>query len=329
MNHLRNGTVLPHGLLECNPADFSRGFNSTYNNTALRVGMITNSYAYTDPKNLSKLTTEYDVAIIQQDANRGVAVVNYKNCMSSEGLGSKADFFERNLRKRTGYTTKGEPTNFKGQNGAIVLVLCLDALTEKALIIGSLTHPDRTTTLTDTGPLLTGQFNGVKISINEDGSCSLIFQGAMDTDGNIIDPTQGQTEIQITTDGSFQINHVNTTLRLDKSGVTTLTTTGDINATTTTGNLNVTVDKGDVNMTVSEGGVTVTALKDILITCQGTATLDGSLIKLGVSAVEAIIKGNTFQKIFDMHTHVGNLGFITSVPLQSAIPSLSKISFTE
>jgi len=320
---------LPHGLLGCSGNDFARGFNSTYNNTALRVGMITNSYAYNDPLNISKLTTEYDVTVIQQDANRGVATINYRNCMSSEGFGSKADFFERNLRPRTQFTGKGEPTNFKGQNGAIVLVLCLDALTEKALIIGSLTHPDRPTNLVDTGPLLVGQFNGVKININEDGSCSLIFQGATDTNGKILDPNQGNTEIQIATDGSFQVDHRNTTFRLDRNGTTSLTTTSDINVTTSTGNVNLVVSQGNVNATVSQGNVTVTALKDILIQCQGTATIEGSLIKLGISAVEAVIKGNTFQKIFDSHTHIDAIGYETTPPLQSMIPSLSKYVVTK
>ena len=93
-NFLNNGTVLQNGLLTHNSEDFQKGFNRTYQNTALRVGMVAQIYPVSDPKNISKLTTEYDVTVIQQDTNQGIASVTYKNCMSSEGFGSIADFFE-------------------------------------------------------------------------------------------------------------------------------------------------------------------------------------------------------------------------------------------
>ena len=68
-------------------------------------------------------------------------------------------------------------------------------------------------------------------------------------------------------------------------------------------------------------------IADIL--AEGVTTLDGSIIKLGQSAIEAVIKGNTFQELYDSRTHIGNLGFETTEPIFSMVPALSKHTFTE
>src|ERR1035437_1026345 len=133
-NFLSNGTVMPHGLLSCDASDFLRGHNKTYNSTALRFGVIRQIYTKNDPKNVSKLSTEYDVEVIEQDMNRGVAPVTYKNCLSVDALGSIADFFEKNLRVQTKSDNYQLPLT-KGQNGATVLVLCLDATMGKGVVL--------------------------------------------------------------------------------------------------------------------------------------------------------------------------------------------------
>jgi len=52
-------------------------------------------------------------------------------------------------------------------------------------------------------------------------------------------------------------------------------------------------------------------------------------IKLGENAVEAVIKGNTFQAYFNSHVHIGNLGAPTSTPVVPSTPDhLSLISKT-
>lgn len=273
-NFLKNGTVLPFGLLGCNYEDFAKGFNKTYKNTSLRVGMIINAYDVSDPNNVSKLTTEYDVVAIQQDENRGVSSTTYKKCMASEGMGSIADYFEKALRIRTKLDIDESLMNFKGQNGAIVLLLCLDALSEKAIIISSLTHPDRKTNLTSTSPFLEGEYNGVNIVVNTDGSTALTFKGPTDNYGN---PTtsNGNTVFQIKTDGSFEFNHSSITIQADKSGVLTITTTGDANVTVG-GNSNVTTS-GDTNLKTT--GTTTITSETIVLNKQmsGIVTYNGTL----------------------------------------------------
>ena len=257
-NFLDNGTVMPHGLLSCDPSDFMRGANKSYSNSALRFGVITQVYAISDPKNLSKLTTEYDVVVIEQDRNKSVAPVTYKNCLTVDAFGSIADFFEKNYRAQTESDNLQLPIT-KGQNGATVLVLCMDATTGKGVILGGLNHPDRTTTLVDAEPRLAGEYNGVAIAVNPDGSTSLTFKGATDSYGVPTNPSQGNTVFQIKTDGSFEFNHSTVDISANKSGVLSITTKSDANITAG-GNTNITTS-GDTNLTTT--GKTVVMSKEI------------------------------------------------------------------
>jgi len=77
---------------------------------------------------------------------------------------------------------------------------------------------------------------------------------------------------------------------------------------------------GDVNLS-ADGNVTVSTPK---------AHIDAAAVELGATATEAVIKGNTFQSLFNAHTHVGNLGYQTAPPTQQLTGSeLSTVSKTE
>lgn len=57
--------------------------------------------------------------------------------------------------------------------------------------------------------------------------------------------------------------------------------------------------------------------------------INSNNIELGENAVEAVIKGNTFQAYFNSHTHIGNLGAPTSPPVVPSTPNhLSTVSKT-
>jgi hypothetical protein len=265
-NFLDNGAVLPTGLLSEDDQAALAGFNKSYKNVALRVGVVVESFPVSDSQNRSKLTTEYNVMVIEQHQDRGATPQLYRNCMSAEGLGSVADFFEKTLRKMKKKTTKGTSVNLKGQNGAIVLLLCLDSMSDKGIIIGALTHPDRKTTLADEGPHLEAEFNGIHVVINSDGSITFTFKGATDNDGNQIDASQGNTVVTVEKDGSYQVNHKSITQRFDKGGDASLTADGNISNTT----------KKDFSVTAT-GGINLTATKDLTANCdQLTANAKGS-----------------------------------------------------
>lgn len=310
MNFLPNGTVLPFGLLGANGEAGIAGFNKTYRNTAMRLGIVVKSYPVSDPNNLSKLTTEYDVLVFEQLEDRGSSIITYKNCISAEGMGSIADFFERTLRVRQSSSDQSKMINTKNQNGAVVLIHCIDGVSEKAIIIGSITHPDRKSTLLDHTAYLEGEFNGVNIQVNDDGSANFTWKGPTNNDGDAINADQVPTIVSIEKDGSFQIQNKGVTLRLDESGVLTATSTGDTNINCVNANVKA---SGDANVTAG-----------------GSATIDAPAINLGAGAADAVIKGDTFKKmVFDVHIHPTPIG-PSGPPTQPMSPdSLSKVVKTK
>lgn len=266
-NFLKNGTVLPFGLLSSNTGAYLAGFNRAYKNTALRVGVVIASYPVKNKNNLYKLTTEYDVVVMEQNESESITMVTYANCISSEGFGSLADFFEKTLRPIKKNKNKKNVIDLKNHDGSVVLIHCLDGMTAKGVIVGSLTHPDRKTNLKDDLPYLEGEYNGVNIKIFSDGSTSLEFKGATNNDGTALDSSQGATTIKIEKDGSFQVGHDGGSFRLARDG----------------------------NATVSCKNVTVTASENAIV--------EGKNVKLGKDASESVIKGDSFKTYFSGHTH--------------------------
>lgn len=327
-NILDNGTVLPFGMLSGSSSSMGDGFKKTYQNSSLRVGIVTQSYAVTDPKNITKIFPEYDVMAFEQNEDQGSTVITYKNCIAASSFGSIADFFEANIRKLKVKKTKGVTPSPSGQDGSIVLLLCLNSLSDKGVIIGCLSHPDRKTNLKDAEPYLEGEYNGVNIKVAKDGSTSLIFKGATDNQGMPVDKEQGNTEIKIDKDGSFQVDHKTITLRLDKTGLASLKAQQDINVTSDKGNITVIATEGKVVVNAKQN-VEVNTDADATVTAKGTATVEGKIVKLGAGAAEAVIKGNTFAKLYNAHVHIGNLGVPTGAPLEPMDPSLSKKVLTE
>lgn len=288
-NFLNNGGVLPFGVLG-NPSNDMEGFNKTYKNTSLKVGVIVACYPKDHEKNRTKLTTEYDVIAIEQLEDKGTTAITYRNCLSASSLGSIADFFDATLRQRKNKKYKGDAPRLNQQNGSVVLLLCLDSVSEKAMIIGGFPHPDRETTLEDDQPHLEGQYNGVNIKVESDGSTSLTFKGAMDENGDLLDESQGPTTLKIEKDGSYQVDHKTITQRLDKNGKADLTTDDDI-SNTTKKNFNVTATE-NVNLTSTKN--TTMSMADFAIKASGTATWGMS--KLGIKVDSDIkIEGSQFQ----------------------------------
>lgn len=290
MNYLNNGAVLPHGLLGEDTAGMLAGFKKSYENHAMRVGVIVKTYPVSDDSNHSKLATEYDVMVIEQDGDRATTTIMYKNCLSVDGLGSVADFFERTMRQKKKSTKKGQAQDTKGQNGAVVLLLCLDGMSDKGIIMGALTHPDRKTTLTTDEPRLEGEYNGINIKIETDGSTTLTFKGATDNDGKVIDKEQGNTVLAIEKDGTFQMKHKGVTARMEKKGKASLTAEDDISNTT----------KKNFNVTATES-VNVKATKDVNMDCvklaiqaSGSALLECQKLEVN-SQSEIKMKGSQFQ----------------------------------
>lgn len=309
-NFLPGGAVLPSGLLDGSDRNDMAGFNKTYRNTALRVGVIIATYPIGDQRNINGLATEYDVVCIEQNEDQGATTITYKNCINTSSLGSIADFFEKTLRQRLTQQYKSGAVRLNQQDGSTVILLCLDGSSDKALIIGGFPHPDRPTTLDSTEPQLAGEYNGVNVQIATDGTAMFTWKGPTNNDGTLVNPSQTPTVATVQNDGSFQINHKTITFRLDINGTVTLTSTGDLN--------------------VNCANANVIASGNALVQASGTATVEAPEVKLGANAAESVIKGDTFKKlVFDVHIHPTGIG-PSGPPSQPMDPqSLSKKVKTE
>jgi len=78
----------------------------------------------------------------------------------------------------------------------------------------------------------------------------------------------------------------------------------------------------------TSNNINVDTAKDVVVKCKNATVDAATSIKLGTGATEALIKGNTFQKLFNAHTHIGNLGAPTGIPIitlnGSELSTLSK-----
>lgn len=289
-NHLPNGAVLPYGLLSENPGQMMDAFKKTYQNTALRVGVITESYGIDDENNLNKSVPEYNVMVFEQNEDQGATTINYRHCVMANSLGGIADFFEMTMRQITEKKSKGSTPNPNGHNGSIVLLLCLNGVSDSGIIVGALSHPDRKSTIKDSGPKMEGEYNGVNIKVEKDGSTSLTFRGATDNYGVPIDKEQGDTVLSIEKDGSYQVKHKTVTQRLAKSGKADLTADDDI-SNTTNKNFNVNATE---NVAIKATKNFSADMKDFLVNASGSATM--SMQKLSIaSQSDIMIKGSEIK----------------------------------
>lgn len=270
--------VPPSGLISMQKSAALSSFNKRFQNTPLRVGIITECFELDDVNNVSQLTPEYTVVTNEQESSGGSAskFKTYKNCISADGFGGIADFFEYKLRPTEKVFDKKESDkktshDFTKQNGSTVLILCLDGFSEKAIIIGGIpnltTENPRQSTLTkDNGLHLEGEYNGVNWQINKEGEFTLTFRSKTDNDGKVADEKAGGTFAKINKEGSVDINtnlegNDETYIRMDKKNKDVGIKAG--------ANIGFTAKK-DV-ATNAEGKITGKAKSDIEFAAEGSA----------------------------------------------------------
>ena len=79
--------------------------------------------------------------------------------------------------------------------------------------------------------------------------------------------------------------------------------------------LNVKPDNSIVILNPNGDTVTLSNDGNLTIKTSSKVKVDSPSIELGYKAAEAVIKGNTFQALFNAHTHIGNLGAPTGPPI--------------
>lgn len=321
---LPNGTVLPHGLLSQDNTSGTAGFSKSYQNHSLKVGIVARTIAVSSAENVTKLGPEYEVIVIEQDSNRGVTPITYKNCLSVDSFGSMADFFEKKLRA-TSKPGKHKGRSPKDQDGAIVLLLCLDGHSDKGIIISSLSHPKRSTKLVGDTIVMAGEFNGVAVQVNTDGSCTLTFKGATNNDGTAKDSSQGNTTVDIEKDGSLQIKNKGVTQRNQKDGKFSVAANDSVTITAKKEMTLTTEDKFSLkakadasaecaNLAIKASGSAMMEMQSLDIKAQGEANLVARMLNVEASSM---VKVKSSQIVLDGNVNLGAAGGTPAVTLST------------
>lgn len=323
-NRLPSGSFLPSGLLGLDQEqDLLTAFNSTFNNSTLKAGIITEAYEIDDDNNLSKACIEYDVLVSEQRDQSAPTPITYKNCVMMDMFGGFSDFIEYRLRKQKNIE-KREKDGAKIsrlQDGSAVLILCLNGFNENGIIVGGLKHPKRKSKLTkDAGHALMMEFNGLGLTVDKDGALTVSFAGATDHAGKPLDSKVSGSFVKIKKDGSVEVSDgKKEVLALDKTKETTTLTSGK----------EMTLDSGKA-MTVNVGDtMTVKTAKDLILAAQGSANFkmkdlrlesEGPLNIKGASLemnIDGVSKIKASQITLDGMTFLGGAGGSPALTMNS------------
>lgn len=243
--------------------DFAR---KIFGNNALRLGLVLEIVEEDDEANISGLGPEYNVMSIEQDGSNGSNTVIYKNCINIDAFGGVADYFQFKHRASKEPKKAKKKGSLKEETGSIVLLLCLDGNSEKAVILKSVHNPKKNKVLTkDKGHHMEGEFNGVNWSIDKDGAMTVVFKSATEDDGTPTNEEAGGSNLKIEKDGSLEFADGNEEkIRIDKTAKTiSITAEKDISATT----------KANVSISAGES-VNITSKKDIIAAAEGKAAFN-------------------------------------------------------
>lgn len=97
--------------------------------------------------------------------------------------------------------------------------------------------------------------------------------------------------------------------------------------------LNISLDNAKIQLDTQDGcklRIVIEMGADQIRMENNKVIIKSNNIELGETAVESLIKGNTFQTFFNSHTHIGNIGSPTSTPVIPSTPThLSNVSKTK
>jgi hypothetical protein len=234
-------SIPPSSLFGKRNRDISDFYNRSFKNYAIRKGVVLEVYEIEDENNLSKISPEYDVMTVEQDQSSGVNTTIYKNCVMMDGFGGVADFFQKKLRPvKDKQKTKSE-INVENETGSIVTILCLDGISEKAIIVGSMSNPSKKVLTKEKGIHLEGEYNGINYKVNKDGELTVTFRSATNDDGTPKNEIAGGSFFKIDKTGSFEINDNNKdSIKIDKIAQTITLNSERSTSVVANANLNLT-----------------------------------------------------------------------------------------
>lgn len=276
-----------------------------FGNTSLRVGLVLEKLEEDDEKNISKLGPEYNVMTIEQDQQNGSSTSIYKNCINIDAFGGVADYFQFTHRAAKDPKKAKKKGSLKEETGSIVLLLCLDGNSEKAIILKSIHNPKKNKVLTkDKGHHLEGEFNGVNWQVDKDGALKITFKSATEDDGTPKDDEAGGTFVEINKQGSVDINtgeDDKNYIRMDKPNSDIGLKADHHIGLTAKENIGFNAGK-DLNMTVgkdliaaAEGKAAVTVKSSMDVEAKGPFTLKAQTMQVESKALIQMKAQSLFQ----------------------------------
>jgi hypothetical protein len=278
--------IFPSSLFESSDGESSDFYNKSFNNSLLRIGIVLAVYDIEDEGNILKISPEYDVLTIEQDTHMGMNTSIYKNCLMMDKLGGVADYFQFKLRPVKDQLKTRLNADFASETGSIVLVLCLDGISEKALIIGGMQNPSKPVLTKEKGLHLEGEYNGINYKINKDGEFTVTFRSATEDDGTPKNKEAGGSFLKIDKTGSIELNDNNKeSIRIDKTNKTIAVNAEKDISISTEANANIT-SKANTSITAkdivakAEGKVTFTSASASMFKSDAEITIDAPSINL-------------------------------------------------
>lgn len=191
--------VLPH-FLDYQGTEAS-GYVKSLSDPVMRVGRVSKAYSPNEATNGNKRHFEYDVEVEHSDFGSNFTTITYPRARVVSLFGGIADYLR--------FTPRIEaPKAPELTQGSLVLVLCINGDTQQAVIIGGIPHPKREKDDPSKGHNLEFSFNGIFLTINQDGELEAKFRGATNPDNTLAssaDPAAEGTLIQFKKDGNIEV----------------------------------------------------------------------------------------------------------------------------
>lgn len=181
----QDGAVVPHYL-----SLRSRGVamdTGNFSNVALRIGEVKGVVDPASDESITGKYLEYIVEVQHRDGSGPGTSALYSGCLLANPFGSGGD--------KCRYTLRIDEQNDQNRKdsgigvGAKVLLMCINGESNRAWIIAGVRDPetDETKDKKDDGHNWYWEFNGLRQTINKDGEYTLLFRGATNRDGTLLD----------------------------------------------------------------------------------------------------------------------------------------------
>lgn len=294
-------------------------------------GMVIDVLYVDDPRNPTRNSQNpqmvYDVILIGGPREGQII----KNCRSMNALGGKSNYAETVYRKASKPFVGVGALRLNQQDGDIVYVEFVDGDQSAAVISGLGNHPldkDNTGATKSNGPRMVWEYNGVFNEVNKNGELTIRRKGGTyKSPDDFFEPVKTGDEVTIQLKKNQLVQTVaKDAIKNDMDGNTESMTI------TFKSGMKVTIDgKNDVVKIESKGGAKATIdgkTGEVHLKDNGTGALriKGSKVALGASSAELLQQISDtldklktfFQNVDATHTHIGNLGYPTLLPVETA-----------